>query len=115
MLLFIALHKSLLAQNHAFTTGKWEPEGTRTSWWGAAVSPDVEITRKDPFLLIQGMCNEICFFHKYLKRKAMLPFSSYEVGEPSWELLNLRFLPAKSPVSVFGLPAFENELFLWKA
>lgn len=55
------------------------------------------------------------FFHKYLKRKAMLPFSSYEVGEPRWELLNLRFLPAKSPVSVFGLLAFENELFLWKA
>lgn len=55
------------------------------------------------------------FFHKYLKRKAMLPFSSYEVGELRWELLNLRFLPAKSPISVFELLAFGNEWFLWKA
>lgn len=30
------------------------------------------------------------------------------------DLLNLKFLPAKSPTSVSELLAQENELFLWK-
>lgn len=42
MLLFISLHRSLVAQNHVSTMGKWEPEGTITSWWGAGVSPNSE-------------------------------------------------------------------------
>lgn len=54
MLLLGRLHKSLLAQSGASTTGKCEPEGTMTSWWGTAVPPDAENNKKNSFFIDIG-------------------------------------------------------------